>query len=207
MSRIPSYMGIYLRQFICISLQDFGILCILIMVVYDRGMFLSQRKYATKILERSHMVGCNPSRTHVDTESKLGDDVLQFCLYMNDPREPHFSALKQILRYVRGTLDHRSTSGYCVFLGNNLLSWSSKRQPMLSRLSVEAEYHGVANAVAETCCLQILLHELHTPLSFATLVYCDNVRFEFFMFPLVISSRIFSPLVYLLLYLKSFDPA
>ncbi|GKB54379.1 ribonuclease H-like domain-containing protein, partial [Tanacetum coccineum] len=69
----------------------------------------------------------------------------------------------------------RSTSGYCVFLGNNLLSWSSKRQSTLSRSSAEAEYRGVANAVAETCWLRNLLRELHTPLSFATLVYCDNV--------------------------------
>ncbi|GKE07111.1 ribonuclease H-like domain-containing protein, partial [Tanacetum coccineum] len=122
--------------------------------------------------------------------------------HMHDPREPHFSALKRILRYVRGTLDYglqlfsssptdlvaysdadwagcpttrRSTSGYCVFLGNNLLSWSSKRQPTLSRSSAEAEYRGVANAVAETCWLRNLLRELHTPLSSATLVYCDNV--------------------------------
>ncbi|GKB51934.1 ribonuclease H-like domain-containing protein [Tanacetum coccineum] len=196
------------------------------------GMFLSQRKYASKILERAGMVNCNPSRTPVDTESKLRDagdlvssptlyrslagslqyltftrlDILytvqQVCLYMHDPREPHFSALKRILRYVRGTLNYdlqlfsssttdlvaysdtdwagcpttrRSTSGYCVFLGNNLLSWSSKRQPTLSRSSAEAEYRGVANAVAETCWLRNLLRELHTPLSSVTLVYCDNI--------------------------------
>ncbi|GJY74179.1 ribonuclease H-like domain-containing protein [Tanacetum coccineum] len=71
-------------------------------------MFLSQRKYAAEILERVHMAKCNPSRAHVDTESK-------------------------------------------------------------------AEYRGVVNAVAETCWVRNLLHELHTPLSSATLVYCDNV--------------------------------
>ncbi|GJZ85396.1 ribonuclease H-like domain-containing protein, partial [Tanacetum coccineum] len=124
------------------------------------------------------------------------------CLFMHDPREPHFSSLKRILRYVRGTLTsglqlyssttsslvaysdadwagcpttRRFTSGYCVFLGNNFLSWSSKRQFTLSRSSAEAEYRGVANAVAETCWLHNLLRELHTPLSTATIVYCDNV--------------------------------
>ncbi|GKB63799.1 ribonuclease H-like domain-containing protein [Tanacetum coccineum] len=56
-----------------------------------------------------------------------------------------------------------------------LLSWSSKRQFTLSRSSAEAEYRGVANAVAETCWLRNLLRELHTPLATATLVYCDNV--------------------------------
>nr|GEY50361.1 ribonuclease H-like domain-containing protein [Tanacetum cinerariifolium] len=160
------------------------------------------RKYATEILKQAHMANCNPSRTPVDTESKLGDDGDQVCLHMHDPREPHFSALKRILRYVRGTLDYglqlfssstsslvaysdadwagcpttrRSTSGYCVFLGNNFLSWSAKRQPTLSRSSAEAEYRGVANAVAKTCWLRNLLRELHTPLSSATLVCYDNV--------------------------------
>nr|GEZ71125.1 ribonuclease H-like domain-containing protein [Tanacetum cinerariifolium] len=73
------------------------------------------------------------------------------------------------------------TTGYCVFLGNNLLSWSSKNQPMLSRFSAEAEYRGVANVVAETCWIRNLLRELHTPLSSATFVYCDN--FECSLYP------------------------
>nr|GFD18456.1 hypothetical protein [Tanacetum cinerariifolium] len=51
---------------------------------------------------------------------------------------------------------------YSVFLGNNLLSLSSKRQPMLSRVSVEVEYHGDANAVADTCWLRNLLHLVAT---------------------------------------------
>ncbi|GJV91397.1 ribonuclease H-like domain-containing protein, partial [Tanacetum coccineum] len=181
-----------------------------ISVTWDSSrMFLSQKKYVVEILERAGMVNCNPSRTTVDTESKLGDTgdvvsdptlyrslagslhyltftrpdisyaVQQVCLHMHDPREPHLSALKRILRYVRDwagcPTTRRSTSGYCVFLGNNLLSWSFKRQPTLSRSSAEAEYRGVANAVAKTYWLRNLLCELHIPLSSATLIYCDNI--------------------------------
>ncbi|GKE39237.1 ribonuclease H-like domain-containing protein [Tanacetum coccineum] len=189
---------------------DLGALNYFLGISVDRsstGLFLSQRKYALQLLERAHMVNCNPSRTPVDTESKLGPEDLsysiqQVCLYMHDPREPHFAALKRILRYVRGTVDfglqlyasattslvgytdvdwagcpstRTSTSGYCVFLGDNLLSWSAKRQHTLSRSSAKAEYRGVANVVAETAWLRNLLRELHSPLSTATLVYCDNV--------------------------------
>jgi hypothetical protein len=121
---------------------------------------------------------------------------------MHDPREPHLAALKRILRYIRGTLDlgllvrpssqfelvvysdadwagcpdtRRSTSGYAVFLGDNLVSWSSKRQNTVSRSSAEAEYHAVANAVAEAAWIRQLLKELHSPLPKTTLVYCDNI--------------------------------
>nr|GEY21485.1 ribonuclease H-like domain-containing protein [Tanacetum cinerariifolium] len=108
-----------------------------------------ERQYDVEILKRAGMVGCNSSRTPVDTESKLGVDGDPVCLHMHDPREPYFSALKRILGYVQGTLDYglqlfsssttdlvtysnadgagfpttrQSTSDYCVFLGNNLLS-------------------------------------------------------------------------------------
>ena len=69
----------------------------------------------------------------------------------------------------------RSTSGYCVYLGNNLISWSSKHQLTVSHSSAEAEYRAVAHAVAETVWLSQLLEELHHPLHQATVVYCDNI--------------------------------
>ncbi|GJW42942.1 ribonuclease H-like domain-containing protein [Tanacetum coccineum] len=170
------------------------------------GLFLSQKKYALQLLERAHMVTCNPSRTPIDTESKLGPEGV----HVQDPtlyrslagEEPHFAALKCIMRYVRGNVDfglqlyvfattslagytdadwagctstHKSTSGYCVFLGDNILSWSSKQQHIISRSSAEVEYRGVANVFSETAWIRNLLRELHSPLSTATLVYCDNV--------------------------------
>jgi hypothetical protein len=69
----------------------------------------------------------------------------------------------------------RSTSGFCVFLGKNLVSWSSKRQVTVSRSSTEAEYHVVAHVVADTVWLRQLLSELHRPIEQATTIYCDNI--------------------------------
>jgi hypothetical protein len=61
-----------------------------------------------------------------------------------------------------------------VFLGDNLISWSSKRQNIVSRSSTKAEYRAMANGVAEPCWRKLV--ELHNPLSRVTLVYCDNVN-------------------------------
>jgi hypothetical protein len=68
-----------------------------------------------------------------------------------------------------------STFGFAVFFCDSLVSWSSKRQPVVSRSSAEAEYRVVANGVAEVAWLCQLLQELHSPLMRSTLVYCDNV--------------------------------
>jgi hypothetical protein len=62
-----------------------------------------------------------------------------------------------------------------VFLGDNLVSWSAKRQTVVSRSSAEAKYHAIANGVPEATWLRQLLHELQTPPSQCTLVYCDNI--------------------------------
>jgi histone deacetylase 1/2 len=136
------------------------------------------------------------------TRPEIAYTVQQICLHMHDPRECHNSLIKRALRYLRGSTNlglwlsassslslraytdadwagcpdtRRSTSGFCVYLGDSLVSWSSKRQAIVSRSSAEAEYRGVANAVAECIWLRQLLGELLCPIRSATLVYCDNI--------------------------------
>ncbi|GKD39955.1 ribonuclease H-like domain-containing protein [Tanacetum coccineum] len=105
--------------------------------------------------------------------------VQQICLYMHDPCNPHFTALKRILCYVHGTIDHglqlhvSFTSQLTAYTD---VDWAGLLLVTLSRSSAEAEYRGVANVVAETAWIQNLLLELLAPLSTATLVYCDNVN-------------------------------
>jgi hypothetical protein len=69
----------------------------------------------------------------------------------------------------------RSTSGLCMYLGDNLISWSSRRQTTVSCSSVDAEYCVVATCVAESCWVRQILQEMHRPIHHATIVYCDNV--------------------------------
>ncbi|GKD70032.1 ribonuclease H-like domain-containing protein [Tanacetum coccineum] len=91
-------------------------------------------------------------------------------------RELHSPLLTATLVYCDNvSAVYMSTSGYCVFLGDNLLSWSAKRQHTISRSSAKAECRGVANVVAKTAWIRNHLRELHSPLLTATLVYCDNV--------------------------------
>jgi hypothetical protein len=94
---------------------------------------------------------------------------------MHEPQEPNLALVKCILCYIKGTLcanlhigtgpvavSHsildadwvgcpdslHSTTSYCVYLGDNLVSWLSKHQTTLCRSSAEAKYHAITHAVA-----------------------------------------------------------
>jgi hypothetical protein len=47
-----------------------------------------------------------------------------------------------------------------VFLGSNLVSWSARKQPTVSRSSTEVEYKAITNVTAEIIWIDILLDEL-----------------------------------------------
>ncbi|CAM8975422.1 unnamed protein product [Rhodiola kirilowii] len=123
--------------------------------------------------------------------------------FMSQPRTTHLVAAKRILRYVKGTIDHglsftpqhhpvtlsaysdadwagcptsrRSQSGYLIYLGSNLVSWCSKKQPTVARSSAESEYRALAHACAETTWLALLLSELGANIQYPVVLYCDNL--------------------------------
>ena len=136
------------------------------------------------------------------TRPEISFSVNKVCQFMHNPLESHWKAVKRILRYLSGTLyhglhlrksshlnitafcdadwgsdpdDRKSTSGFCVYLGSNLVAWCSKKQSTVSRSSTEAEYRSLANVVAEVTWLQSLLGEIKIGMTRAPEVWCDNL--------------------------------
>ena len=135
------------------------------------------------------------------TRPELSYSVNKVAQFMHAPQNHHWQAVKRILRYLAGTVHHglllhrtstshvlafadadwaadlddrKSTTGFCVYLGSNLIAWSTHKQKCVSRSSTEAEYRAIAAVMAELLWLRSLLHELHIPTSIPR-IYSDNL--------------------------------
>ena len=121
--------------------------------------------------------------------------------FLQSPCDSHWDAVIRILRYIKGTpgqgvlygnrghtqivgycdvdwagspADRRSTSGYCVFIGGNLISWKSKKQDVVARSRAEAEYRSMALATCELIWLKQLLQDLRFGKDGKMTLVCDN---------------------------------
>ncbi|XP_073024264.1 secreted RxLR effector protein 161-like [Primulina eburnea] len=107
--------------------------------------------------------------------------------YVSKPRVPHLEAAMNVLKYIKGTVGQgllyktgsdlnlklfsdadwatcsdtrRSVTGFCVFLGDFLISWRSKKQQTVSKSSAEAEYRSMASSTCEILWIMSLIKDL-----------------------------------------------
>ena len=120
--------------------------------------------------------------------------------YMSSPRTPHLEALHHLLRYLKSSPGQgllfssssslslrayadvdwgscvdirRSTTGHCVFLGDSLVSWKSKKQNTVSRSLAKAEYRALTSLTSEILWISSLLKDFGIHVG-PTLVFCDS---------------------------------
>jgi histone deacetylase 1/2 len=136
------------------------------------------------------------------TRPDISFSVNRVCQFLHSPTEEHLAAVKRILRFVKHTIGHglllrpstspaisafsdadwagdvddrRSTGGFAVFYGGNLVAWSARKQATVSRSSTEAEYKAVANATAEVIWIEALLKELGVRQQSPPVLWCDSI--------------------------------
>jgi histone deacetylase 1/2 len=136
------------------------------------------------------------------TRPDITFSVNKVCQFLHAPTTVHWAAVKRILRYIKqctklglricksgsilisafsdvdwaGSVDDRkSTGGFAVFLGENLVMWSARKQSTVSQSSTESEYKALANATAEIIWIQALLRELNVASPKAAKLWCDNM--------------------------------
>ncbi|CAM8983219.1 unnamed protein product [Rhodiola kirilowii] len=135
----------------------------------EAGTKVDQTLYISMIESLLYLTASRPDIAH----------AIGVCArYQANPKESHLMNVKRIIRYVCRTADYglwytkdtnlcligycnadwagnaedrKSTSGGCFFLGNNLVSWFSKKQNSISLSTAEAEY-----IAARSCCTQML---------------------------------------------------
>ncbi|KAI0498746.1 hypothetical protein KFK09_019638 [Dendrobium nobile] len=134
------------------------------------------------------------------TRPDLSFAVNTICQSMHNPTIYDYTRLKRLLRYINGTqhlglpitrgslelttycdadwasdaTDRKSITGFCTFLGNNILSWSVKKQTTVAKSSTEAEYRALAAALSDVIWLHRLLLDFQIPLDKPTTIFCDN---------------------------------
>ncbi|XP_028553455.1 uncharacterized protein LOC110109048 [Dendrobium catenatum] len=134
------------------------------------------------------------------TRPDIAFAVNLLCQHMHNPDASHFQLLYRLLRYIKGTISlglpilqgpmvlrsysiadwardkdtRRSTSGYCTFLGNTLISWSVKKQHTVARSSTEAEYRSLATSLVDILWLRRLLLDFNINSTAPTSMHCDS---------------------------------
>ncbi|KAH9715667.1 hypothetical protein KPL71_021147 [Citrus sinensis] len=195
-SLFEEFKRVIIREF---EMTDIGLMAYYLGIEVkqkEENIFTSQESYAKEILKKFKMNDCKPISTPVECRVKLskhdeGEDIdptffkslvrsLRYLTckrldifyavglvsrYMENLKTTHFKAAKRILRYIKG---------FVFFMGDTAFTWMSKKQPIVTLSTCEAEYVAAASSVCHAIWLRNLLKELGLPQEEPIEICVDN---------------------------------
>ena len=87
--------------------------------------------------------------------------------------------------WVGSPIDHRSTIGYCSYVWGNLVTWMSKKQTIVARSSIEAEFKALANEICEGMWIKSLLEELRFPIDSPMRIVFRTIKLQLVLLKIV----------------------
>ncbi|KAH9762149.1 retrovirus-related pol polyprotein from transposon RE2 [Citrus sinensis] len=106
------------------------------------------------------------------TRPDIAYSVHKLGQYLSAPTLQHWFSCKKIGLVIQ--MIEKSIGAYCIYLGNNLISWSSKKQAIVVKSSTESEYRALSSASSETSWLESLFSELNIVKLPTPVLWCDN---------------------------------
>jgi hypothetical protein len=70
--------------------------------------------------------------------------------------------------------DRKSTTGYCVFINDNLVCWNTKKQPTVAQSTAEAELMGITDVCKDVCWWRMLIGEIGYSVELPVIIHVDN---------------------------------
>ncbi|RDY12185.1 Copia protein, partial [Mucuna pruriens] len=152
-------------------------------VAYSKqGIFICQKKYVLDLLKETGKLECKTSWVPIEYNHRIECEespIIEKSQYQRSMGKLIYLShtrpdIAYVVNYAGLVVDRRSTSGYCMFWGGNLVTWRSKKQNVVVQSSGEEKFRIMTHGICEGLWMKIILDDLKVKYEGPIKLFCDN---------------------------------